>query len=92
MNISGQARPARAKEVTHRDVSGEAVLLNLGTGVYYGLNEVGAFIWQRMDGDHTVDDLVEEICAAYAVDRERAAADVRRLVAELLEAGLIGVS
>jgi hypothetical protein len=92
MNASDQSQPIRAKEVSYRDVGGETVLLNLSTGVYYGLNEVGAFIWQRLDGKHTLDDLVRSVCSAYAVDRERALADVRRLVEELLNAGLIDAS
>ena len=31
--------------VLHRTVEGEAVMLDLETGEYYGLNEVGTYIW-----------------------------------------------
>jgi len=89
MNIGDQAYPQQAEGVTFREVGGEAVLLNLNTGTYYGLNEVGTFVWQQMDGEHTIDDLVGAICATYAVEQGQAITDVRRLVGELLDAELV---
>ena len=92
MDIPDQAYLQQAESVTFREVGGEAVLLNLKTGIYYGLNEVGTFVWQHMDGEHTIDDLVGAICTTYAVDQKQAVTDVRRLAGELLEAGLARAS
>src|SRR5262249_3131957 len=38
-------------DVTFRELGGEIVILNLGTGVYFGLDEVGARIWRLIE-DH----------------------------------------
>jgi hypothetical protein len=48
-----------------RDLDGEAVILNMKSGVYCGLNEVGAHIWQLiqepMSVGHIRDILLEVV-------------------------------
>jgi hypothetical protein len=34
------------------------VLLHLGSGEYHGINEVGCLIWENLDGERTVDEVV----------------------------------
>ena len=53
------------------------------------LNESGAFLWKLMaERDCTEEDLVDAILDRYDVDRETAAADVKRLVKSLAENGI----
>ena len=48
------------------------------------LNETGAFLWKKMaERDCTEEDLVEALLGEYEIDRETAAADVRRMIADL---------
>lgn len=53
------------------------------------LNEVGAFLWQKMTVDCTVADLVEALLAEYDVTADIATADVERFVASLREKNLL---
>ena len=53
------------------------------------LNEVGAFLWQKMGADCTVADLVEALLAEYDVTADIATADVERFVASLREKNLL---
>lgn len=53
------------------------------------LNEVGAFLWQKMAADCTVTDLVDAILAEYDVTADVATADVERFVAALREKSLL---
>ena len=53
------------------------------------LNEVGAFLWQKLAADCTVADLVEAILAEYDVTADIATADVERFVASLREKNLL---
>ena len=53
------------------------------------LNEVGAFLWQKLTTDCTVADLVEALLGEYDVTAEIATADVERFVAALREKGLL---
>ena len=43
--------------VIYRDVSGEVVLLNLQSGVYYGLDPVGSRMWQLLMEQRPLDDV-----------------------------------
>ena len=64
-------------------VDGEAVILNLQDGNYYGLNTVGAEVWRCLQEPKTVSDIVRLITAQYEVDTETARQDVIRLLGDL---------
>lgn len=53
------------------------------------LNEVGAFLWQKLATECTVADLVEALLAEYDVTAEIATADVERFVASLRAKNLL---
>jgi hypothetical protein len=73
------------------EVGGEAVILHLDDGVYYGLNEVGARIWQLVQEPRTLSELVDAIVSEYDVPREQCQEDVQGLLTELLEKKLVVV-
>ena len=70
----------------------ESVILNLANGTYYGLNPVGAAVWELLREPRTVESIQQEIRNAYEVEAERADADVLALLEQLLAAGLIQVN
>lgn len=53
------------------------------------LNEVGAFLWEKLGADNTVAGLVEALLAEYDVTADVATADVERFVAALREKNLL---
>lgn len=53
------------------------------------LNEVGAFLWQKLSVECTVADLVEAVLGEYDVTADIATADVERFVASLREKNLL---
>ena len=53
------------------------------------LNEVGAFLWEKMVSDTTVAALVEALLAEYDVTADVATADVERFVVALREKNLL---
>lgn len=42
----------------------------------YTLNEVGAFIWEKIDGSKTLAEIVQEVIAEYDVDEKTASQDI----------------
>ncbi|HWR13931.1 MAG TPA: PqqD family protein [Terriglobales bacterium] len=72
-------------------VQGEAVILHLDDGVYYGLNPVGTFIWNRLKAPQRVGDLAAIVAAEFDVSLEQCAADIHDLLVDLLKNGLIEV-
>jgi coenzyme PQQ synthesis protein D (PqqD) len=81
-----------ADEVAGEVIDGEAIIINLATGVYYSMDRVGGLIWGLIEARHSLLDIVTTIVARYDVSRERAEADVQRVASELLEQKLVVVS
>lgn len=53
------------------------------------LNDAGAFLWQLLENETTVDDVVKSLLEQYEVDEATAKADVEKFVAELKAADLL---
>jgi hypothetical protein len=77
--------------VLAREVDGETVLLNLESGVYFGLDAVGTDMWRVLCTGVTLEETAHAIEAAYEVERSQLAADILRLVEELAASGLVTV-
>jgi Coenzyme PQQ synthesis protein D (PqqD) len=75
-----------------RAVGEETVLLDLESGTYFGLNPVGARIWQIMGEGKTFAEISDVILDEYDVTRERIEADLVALADQLAEQKLISVN
>jgi hypothetical protein len=73
------------------DLAGEAIILSLSSGVYYGLNEVGASIWNLIQRPRTIREIHEALLQDYDVEASQCEQDILTLLTELLEVGLIEV-
>jgi hypothetical protein len=73
------------------DLAGEVAILNLGDGVYYGLDEIGAFIWKQIQQPRQVSDVRDALLEEYDVDAEECERDLLHLLGELQQRGLINV-
>jgi hypothetical protein len=73
------------------DLAGEAVILDLNSGVYFGLNEVGARVWNLVQEPRSVREIRETILREYDVEPGRWEVDLQALLRELAEAGLVEV-
>jgi len=71
------------------ELEGEAVILGLADGVYYGLDGVGAMVWERLRHPTSVAELRDAVTAAFDVDAETAERDLLALLAELRERRLV---
>ncbi len=72
-----------------RELSGETVLLNLESGVYYGLDSVGTRVWQLIVQGRTIAGVCDTMLAEYEVAPDLLHADVTRLVGELRDRGIV---
>jgi hypothetical protein len=78
-------------EVLVQELEGEAVLLNLASERYFGLDDVGTRIWQHLLNHGRLDRVCEEMQDEFEVDTETLRADVLRLIEELIAAGIVTV-
>jgi hypothetical protein len=55
----------RAEQVTFEVVAGEAILIDMNTGTYFSLNEVGTMFWEELDGQRSLLELAGLIAGTY---------------------------
>lgn len=72
-----------------RELDGQAVLLNLETETYFGLDEVGARMWTELVANASVDGAFRSLQHEFEVDPGVLRSDLESLVAQLLDAGLL---
>lgn len=73
------------------ELDGEMAILSLENGVYYGLDPVGARIWELVQEPQTVVAVRDRIVAEYEVSPEVCEADLLALLGDLHAAGLVEV-
>jgi hypothetical protein len=92
MMLRDDQRITIREEVLSRQLDGEAVLLDLQSGTYFGLNEIGAFVWDLVSAGKTVGEIRNGVLDAYEVEPEVVDADLERLIDDLRRRGLVDLS
>jgi len=77
------------KNAVSCELEGEIVLLDLQSGTYFGLNKVGAEIWNQLTLGKSTDEIQQYLAGRYAVSAERCRRDVLALIGQLREKGLV---
>ena len=78
-----------AEHVSLTEVDDEAVLLNLSSGAYYGLNHVGAMLMNRLQNRECMSSAIEAIAKHYQMPIATVTQDVELLVKQLSEQQLL---
>ena len=81
-------------EFVLRNIAGEYMLMPTGAmiGSFRGavlMNEMAAFLWEKLQTSATRDELLAEILAHYSIDEETAAADLDAALAEMKQMKVI---
>jgi len=74
------------------DLGDEVAILDLKAGMYYGLDSVGARVWNLVQEPRTVEEIRNILTSEYEVDPYRCERDLIALLQRLLDEGLIEVS
>jgi hypothetical protein len=78
-----------SSNVQDTTMEGETVLLDLSSGRYYTLNQLGSVIWEHCTGHTILRDIHTVLCDRFDVAPERALDDLVNLVNELIQEGLL---
>ncbi len=68
-----------------------AVLLHLKTGAYHGMNRVGLAVWELLDGERTVEDVMEAVRTRVDGAPQSLEADVTAFLNGALERDLVAI-
>jgi hypothetical protein len=89
VEINLNSRVRIQDDVLFQELQGEAVLLNLKTGVYLGLNRIGTRIWQLLQEDGALSRVMDVMLQEYDVTQEKLAKDLLNLIGQMEKQGLV---
>ena len=87
--ITEQSCLHRADDVPWKTIDGAVMLLDLASGDFFELDEVGSWIWERLDGQRSVERLAEHLTAEFDVPIDVARSDVIVFLTDLHGKGLV---
>lgn len=82
------------KEYVLREIAGDYIIIPVGKTVleFNGLitvNEIGVLLWNMLQEEVTMDDLVKAVLREYDVEEAVARADIQEFLDKLTEAGVL---
>jgi hypothetical protein len=90
--VSAESRVViNASEIAAQVIDGEAIIMNLTTGVYCSMDRVGAAVWEWIERGHSVADMVDGLTTLYDVSAAQAQADLERLLEQMVGDGLVQI-
>lgn len=73
------------------EADGEVLMMHIESGTYYGLNDVGSFIWKQLTAPRTVQEVCAAIQSEFEVDASRCTEDALTFLQGMVEDGLVDV-
>jgi hypothetical protein len=89
--ISVHSIVVATKEQVFCALGDEAAILNMKNSVYYGMNAVGASVWNLLQQPKRVRELRDAVMEEYEVDAEQCERDLLELLEKMRSEGLIEV-
>lgn len=77
------------KLVTSKVIDGEAIIINLASGMYYSLDKTGAVAWLLIGSGHSLEETADVLSSRFSVPVAQVREDVARLVDDLVSENLV---
>ena len=91
MKFSIDARVSTGKDIVSSHLADEIVILDLKSGVYHGLEAVGARIWELLGDARPISEIRDTLLDEYDVATDRCEEDLFSLMGELESHGLVQI-
>lgn len=91
VHISETSVVSATKDQVSCDLAGEAVILNLSSGEYFGLDPVGARVWSLLQEPTSVKAIRDILLEEYDVEPDVCESDLLALLREMAAQGLIEI-
>jgi hypothetical protein len=89
MNALPEGRAFAASRVLCKDFGDEAILLDLETETYFGLNEAGIRLWKLLTTQSTVREAFSVMLDEYDVAPDELERDMGEFIADLVGRGML---
>lgn len=91
LGLTADSTIVATKNQVSCDLAGEAAILDLQSGVYYGLDAVGARIWELIQEPKTVTEVRDALLQEFDVEPERCQSDLLALLEQMSQNKLIEI-
>lgn len=91
MQISADSIIQRNKDIISSEIDGETVMMDSSFNNYFGLKEVGTFIWQLLEEKRSVREICETLIDKYDVSHGQCLEDILPFLEELHKQQMIEV-
>lgn len=88
MTLPLHTQITRHPDMLSAEIGGEAVMMSIENGAYFGLNPVATRIWDLIEQPKAVSELVQSITEEFDVNNTQCEADVQEFVADMIKRGL----
>jgi hypothetical protein len=78
-----------SEKIVHETVDDEVIIINLDSGTYYSLVDVGLDVWRGVEQGASTEALVDALVERYAADRRTVAEAVASLVNEMVDQEIV---
>lgn len=68
---------------------GEVVVVNLETGTYFSVENVGAVVWAMLEEGHNLDEVVSKVSSSFGKPDQEVRSIIEKFILKLLDQGLI---
>ena len=87
--INTQTEISRNQSLLVAQVGDEIVMMDVESGHYYGLDDIGSDIWRRLESPSSFADLIVGLSADYDAEPAIIAEDVRLLITKMAAQGVV---
>jgi hypothetical protein len=81
-----------AREVVFKELRGESVLLDLSSGMYFGLDETSTRLWQMLSAHGSLRRTFDEMLSEFDVEADQLERDLVAFVGSLVRCKLVRVN
>jgi Coenzyme PQQ synthesis protein D (PqqD) len=92
VKLAPEAHVVVSKDQIACDLGGDASVVTWKDDIYYGLDPVGKRVWQLIQEPVTVAQIRDVLSAEYDVEAAQLEADIRELLEQLAEQGLVEIT
>ena len=92
MNFSFSDTLTTAPDVVYQEISGETVLLNLKTELYFGLNSMGTRVWECIQANSSTESIIKTLAEEFEESEDLIKSDVVNLIQKMDDFGLVLIS
>lgn len=91
VSLSLQDRVVQAKGNLVSDMNGEKVMMSISSGKYYNLGQIGGRIWELIEVQISVEQLVASLVAEYDIETALCEAQTKSFLEQMIQEGLIEI-